>query len=197
MAIYTLGKFNETWFTPGKQVNRVIVDNSLGGMYDVEIVDLNGDKDVEIVATTHTVRADNGIYAYEILDAFRNLTFTDSSVINLTGTGTRHALATNFSIFGRLPSAQRYRTGTFAVIPGKNKNRKPSLAVSTDGGGELVVISPNDEKKDNWNYTKTTLYQFGADVLDPIVYDSDYDGKYEISASVIAGDAIVSFEFVN
>lgn len=197
LAIYTLGKLNETWLTPGKQVNRVIVDNSLGGMYDVEIVDLNGDKDVEIVATTHTVRADNGIYAYEILDAFRNLTFTNSSVINLTGTNTRHALATNFSIFGRLPGAQRYRTGTFAVIPGKNKNRKPSLAVSTDGGGELVVISPNDEKKDNWNYTKTTLYQFGADVLDPIVYDSDYDGKYEISASVIAGDAIVSFEFVN
>lgn len=193
LAIYTLGRPGETWLTPDKQVNRVIVDNSLGGMYDVELVDLNQDGDLEIVATTHTIRTDNGIYAYEILDEFEGLNFLNASVINLSGTGTRHALATNFSVFGRPLGAQRYRTGTFAIIPGKNKGKKPSLVVSTDGGGQLYVLTPEDDKKKNWNYTKTLLYEFGADVLDPIVYDYNNDGNYEVSASVIAADAIASF----
>ncbi len=82
-----------------------MVESSLGGMYDVQVHDLNGDSKAEIVATTHITSPSNGIYAYEPSGDFRSEEVT----------WTRRAIHSNFSVFGRASDAQRLRPGFFSV----------------------------------------------------------------------------------
>lgn len=187
VAVYAL-PIGTAWLDANAQtlVQRIIIDNSLGGMYDVQLVDLNRDGRAEIVATTHTTRPDNGIYAYEVIGDFRAIPLP---VV------VRRTIASNFTIYGRAPSSQRYRPATFTIIPPQAGEHKPSIAVGTDGGGQIVVITPDDDiKKESWKYTVTVLAQFGADFLTPILYDADNDGRLDMSVPCIGGDGIFSFE---
>ena len=180
--IYSVS-LNETWLTPNKTVKRTIIENGLGGMYTIRVIDVNSDDKSDFVITTHTVLSSNGIYAYDIKGDYRNQT-------NLTSV--RYQLAGNFTVFGRSVGPSRYRTGPFEIVSQK-PGRKPTLVVGTDGGGQLILLSPKNENSRSWEYNNETLAQFGCDFIAPIVYDADGDGKNEISAPCFGRDAIYSF----
>jgi hypothetical protein len=173
----------EDWLSTNKTVKRTVIEDKLGGMYTIRVLDINRDGKKDILATTHTVVSSNGVYAYNVLGNYRNVETLSTQ---------RYALASNFTVFGRPATPTSYRTGPFEILPEKN-DRKPRIVVGTDGGGEFVLLSPKNQNKNSWEYESTTLAQFGCDIIAPIVYDADEDGKPEFSAPCLGGDAIYTF----
>ncbi len=166
-------------------VNRVVIESGLGGMYDVQVHDLNGDAKAEIIATTHTVSPTNGIYAYEPSGDFRldDITWT------------RRTLYSNFTVFGRVNDAQRLRPAVFSVYHpevrrGNGIGKKPLIAIATDGGGQLVVLTPNSQSRVDWNYTLSVVDQSGCDVTSPFVADVNEDGYTEVMAPCLRGSIV-------
>lgn len=181
--VYSVG-LGETWVSEGKSVFRSVVDDTLGQMYSAQVVDVNRDGKGDIVATTHTTREDNGIYAYDVLGDFRSEPHLDV---------VRYPLATNFSVVGREPSQFRIRPSDFVVAVQRN-NKKPELVIGTDGGGQAVQLKAKNNSPNSWEYESTALAELGCDFLTPIAYDLDGDRKSEVSISCLGEGRIYSWE---
>lgn len=192
LAIYHLTGTVTSWLQQDKTVARVVVEQGLGGMYDAKVAELNRQKPAEIVATNHITLGSNGIYAFSTVGNFRS------------GGWIRRALATNFSVVGR-PSnnSARLRPGEFKVyyprpnnVPGNSL--KPLIALGTDGGGQLVLLTPKTQKKDSYEYEKVVLDEqteanTGCDIIGPLTEDLNNDGYLELLAPCLSGGFISVF----
>ena len=155
-------------------VVRTLIDPSIGTAFGLQLTDLNGDGQLDVLVTNH-VNNDtlSGVYAYEPPSDAASL--TDPSA------WTRHDLYVGFKTIeqgigqaspGRaavfwpsisaqaaaaVPAAASGSVGAGAVPP--LGSGKPSVSVAGDGAEGVYVLEPNSADAGDWGYT---LHQVGT-----------------------------------
>ena len=161
---YNFGNFSN----PNDWKERLI-DNKVGGLFDVEVVDLNKDGRVDILATNHQGKInESAVMAYEVPNDFVN------------GAYTRHIIAMGFDT--TQPGDNQASPGgavTFYPVT-SNVNEKPYILVSGDGTQRAHLIKPLSQSPSNWDYDMNTLIYVANTVGGVSVGDVDGDGYTEM-----------------
>ncbi|XP_069133848.1 uncharacterized protein [Argopecten irradians] len=167
LSVYWTDNVNHSW-TNLSQVHSRVIDNTIGGVFEVEIVDLNGDGKLDLLVSEN---GEKGVlYAFEIPADFR------------TGNFTRHTLAQGFS--PRKSGTGKGAPGSpTAVFPNKNavSKSKPSILLSGDDEGSAFFLEALSADASSWTYNLTTFLQAGDGTVGQISFaDADGDGYQEV-----------------
>lgn len=163
-----------------------VVDDELGPGFGCSWVDLNGDGNLDLMATNH-VNQNGKVTAY---------TWEGDLADNATKV-TKYTLASNFSaVSDKTGQAAPGDAIAFFVEPAKTTG-KPLVLVSEDNGNAIFILVPASVDPDNWDYHKQELSFIGADVGRIAIGDTDNDGFNELFVPAYDLDQLVHFKFVN
>merc|ERR1712086_271189 len=156
-----------------------VIDANLGPGFGVEWTDVNGDGQVDLLATNH-VNKNGAVNAYSWTGDIKPADIT------------KHELATGFQ-------AITNGTGTaspgdaFTFQPKVGRTGKPYIFVSGDNSNSIFCLVPNSEAASDWTYTKVELAFLGADIGRASIADTDGDGFVEIYVPAFDNDLIAVF----
>jgi len=170
-------------------IQKVAVDTTLGSMFDVNVVDLNGDGSFEVMVTNHvnqdTNGAVSGVWAYE-LPAGEGAWKTQP--------WTRHTIASNFPTY--VPGPGQASPGeAVAFFPLQNATSKPWILLGGDGDESAYLISPVSQSASNWTYVTERIIDVGATVGEVAAFDFENDGYSEFLIPDYGGGRIYVYTF--
>ncbi|XP_004349492.2 hypothetical protein CAOG_02742 [Capsaspora owczarzaki ATCC 30864] len=181
LVLYTAPRGNLT--NPSSYATRVI-DDSIGPLFDVKILDLNADGRVDLLITDHTDDEKlSGVYGYEIPNDLAQGTFV------------KHIIAQGF---------KTTEPGTNQASPGapeafypqvKSTSGKPSILLAGDGAQSAYLISPNTQTSSDWSYELDVVIDVKHTVGQIAVEDVDGDGWSEFFVPDYTGGEIYVYTF--
>jgi len=156
---------NLNWLEPSKGFAAQLIDDSIGPVFNVITVDLNGDGVKELVATNHIGdKSGGGVFIYErtTMSEYADIFFTKyvaaSDLVNVK--------------FGPGQAAPGN------VVPIMYKNQV-SLVVAGDGAGKAYLLTPTNIKP--FEYETSVFLDAGKTTIGFIsAGDVDGDGKTEV-----------------
>ncbi len=165
------------------QFEYIILDDSLGSAFDVQIDDLNRDGKMDLLVTNHESDTKASVFAYEFDPISLHI---HNRHTLLTGIQTRQKAIKSASpgpVMSFFPST---RDGL--------KPNKPWILVSGDGSQRAHVLVPEDPSNvKNWNYREHILWNPLSTVGQSTIADIDGDGRIEIFVPAYDADQIAVF----
>ena len=121
----------------GGLISRRVFDDTLGPAYMSQVVDLNGDGKLDILATNHEKKeADSHVYAYEIPEPSQWATAEFK----------RHVIASNFKPVKSMFVPQMAPGFAYAMFPHKEtantKGARPHIVIAGDGDFSAWMMTP-------------------------------------------------------
>eukprot|EP01125_Pyxidicula_operculata_P017183 TRINITY_DN6000_c0_g1_i1.p1 TRINITY_DN6000_c0_g1~~TRINITY_DN6000_c0_g1_i1.p1 ORF type:complete len:444 (-),score=111.92 TRINITY_DN6000_c0_g1_i1:32-1363(-) len=154
---------NTDWTDP-TQVNSVIIDNTVGPLFDLRFVDVNNDGKTDLVATNNVQTAAlASVFAYEFPSNWK------------TDPWPRHILASGFQ-------DQKSGTGTGApgsitpFYPTKDTSGRPWFLLACDDGEAAYQLAPSGS---DWGFSTTLIVSPSATVGPIVEADLNGDGYKE------------------
>lgn len=129
----------------GTAVSTAVVDSSIGGVFNLQYIDINGDGVKDLLVTNNRNDGKGGVYVYEL----------PPDIFAPGANWTRHELASGFKpIRSFLPGQGGPGTArAFQPFSGKAQ-LKPSILVSGDDNGTVAILTAaNPSTKADWSYT--------------------------------------------
>ena len=169
-------------FVNGKARKRLI-DGRLGSAFDLEVVDLNGDKKLDLLATNHEGDDSAAVFAYEIPQDIWQ------------GRWSRHTI---------LAGIKTLQPGLNQASPGqaihfqineKSPLKKPAILVSGDGSQKAHLLLPNSSSHLDWTYSESVITHTKCTVGQCAVGDVNGDGWAEVFVPAFDNDSIEVFSF--
>lgn len=166
-------------------VKSIIIDDTIGKPFDIQLADINGNGKLELLVTNHE-HSGGGVFAYEIPKDFKNQKWK------------RHSLLKNIKLT---------KKGPFESAPGKavafyphksmqfKKNQKPYILVSGDASSKVHLLIPHSNNSNNWNYTEKILLSSNCTIGQLAVGDTNGDGYTEIFVPLFEKNEIHTFTF--
>lgn len=163
------------------QWEKSILADGLGELFDLRIMDLNGNGKKDILFTNHVNDKRSGIFALEQTDKMAWRLHTLAQGIETRRPGKGEASPGNAVPFA----------------PDKaNPNQKPHVVVSGDGSGCAYLLIPNSQNEDDWEYQLVPLLDTGKAMIGQVIAnDIDGDGIIEIGVPVYDWDSIEFFSY--
>lgn len=187
LALYSCDSSGNQWATcaGGANVTLVVIDDSEGGMFNVEWVDLNGDGVLDILASSQGDHGSGRVLAYlqpspSLAGAWR------------TEPWPKYVLADGYKpTMAIIPGRGSPGTATpFAPPPSTAADAaadgavRPWIAVSADDGGWVDVLVPpstdNSDPDQEWVYAKSRVLNSTGTVGTVACGDVDGDGVAEL-----------------
>eukprot|EP00057_Strongylocentrotus_purpuratus_P004366 XP_003728542.1 PREDICTED: uncharacterized protein LOC100889205 [Strongylocentrotus purpuratus] len=140
--------------------------------FDAEIVDINGDGNLDLLVSINSMT--NGqVVVYEMPDDWA------------TGTWTRHLIAEGFKPHGRIVTEGMGSPGTtFTFRPNlkESASNKPQIMLTGDDDSTIYVFeAESDSNSNNWSYTQTAIFEAESGTVGaPSVRDVDGDDYVEV-----------------
>jgi hypothetical protein len=168
------------------EFERFILDDTLGAAFDVQLADLNADKQLDLVVTNHEGDAKASVYGYEF----------DPVSLKVKE---RHVLLTGIQTLQKAFKAAS--PGPVTAFWPKNRSgvatQKPWLLVSGDGSQKAHVLVPAEPaKSQDWNYREHILWNPASTVGQSTVGDVDNDGLLELFIPAYDANKIAIFTIV-
>nr|CAD7585671.1 unnamed protein product [Timema genevievae] len=172
------------WTDPSV-IKTVVIDDSIGESWGIEVTDINNDQNVEIVISSYD-GSTGSVYAYEIPSDFRTETFT------------RHTLASGYK--ANLILGQAMTPGSIQVFykstAYQQSGGKPYILVAGDDNGKHYILSPTSNDADDWSYENNLLQDTSAATTgSAIAKDLDGDGYSEIVAAGYSAGQVYVFSY--
>lgn len=144
-----------------------VIDSHDGHIFDVQLVDLNGDGKKDVLVTNHqgNKEAPHGsVYGYEVPQ-------------NIKDPWPRHLLATNFTVLQKgFAQASPGSAQAFYPVQGN----KPLIALAGDGSQRAYVLEPNSQDASDWSYNTRQIHDCKSTVGSLAIDDVNDDGHMEI-----------------
>ncbi|XP_063223543.1 uncharacterized protein LOC134531676 isoform X3 [Bacillus rossius redtenbacheri] len=179
---FLYGEDGANFWTDTSKAVSVVLDDSIGKPWDLELADINQDGKVEILVSAYK-NSVGSVYAYEIPDNF------------IMGTFTRHTLATGFEVKWSLLNTNPLTPGMMQIMynttADETAGKKPNIVVDGDDAGAYYILFPNS---DDWSYNLVTVWNTdGTTTGTAAVADLDGDGRYELVASGYSAGKVAVF----
>jgi hypothetical protein len=160
-------KLSLQWQEQGIWKSKVL-DGSIGAAFDLELVDLNGDSHLDLLATNHEGGGSASIFAYEIPADYKN------------GTWTRHTLLTGIKT-EKGGMNQASPGSAFAVQPAPAAPlKKPWIIAGGDGSTKVHRLIPVSDEPGNWSYVEDVMLDSNSTIGQITFGDIDQDGRLEL-----------------
>lgn len=174
---------NNSISNPASWKSRVI-DDTIGPLFDIKLVDLNKDGRLDLLVTDHTDNQTlSGIYAYEIPDDIFNGLFV------------KHIIFRGFKT--TQPGANQASPGSPVTFYPQisSSDGKPYILLGGDGSQKAYLISPNSENIVDWEYTLITIIDVKNTVGQVQVGDVDGDGWSDVFIPDYDGGLVYVYTF--
>lgn len=155
------------WQENGVWQSRVI-DSNIGAAFDLELVDLNGDSKLDILATNHEENEKAAILAYEIPEDFK------------TGNFLKHTLLSGIKT--EKSGMNQASPGTaFAIQPStKESLKKPWILAGGDGSTKVHRLIAMSDDPNDWTYAEDIILDTNSTIGTLAFADVDGDGRVEL-----------------
>lgn len=167
IATEFFGEKLSLWWLEGNKWKSQTLDSKLGAGFDLQLVDLNNDGHLDLLATNHVKRG--SVFAYEIPENIKSqrwnrITLLDNIQTKVRGMG----------------QASPGRAIAFHPNADK-KDQKPLIIVAGDGSQKAHLLTPNSEDSSDWGYKEDIILKVDKGVIGQIaVGDVDFDGNMEL-----------------
>lgn len=164
-------------------VQYIVLDDTLGSAFDVQIDDLNGDGQEDLLVSNHESDSKASVFGYEI--------DFDSLIIKA-----RHTLITGIETKQKAIKAASPGPVTtfFPNTSSISSAQKPWILVSGDGSQKAHILVPEDNfDQQKWSYREHTLWNPKSTVGQSAVGDIDGDGKVEIFVPAYDSNQVAVF----
>ena len=155
-----------------------IINSTLGTLFGMEIKDLNGDGNKDLVVTNHENTEKAGVFAFEIPKDFRHDPWPIHPL--LTGIKTR-----------KDGKGEASPGGTYCFKIDPKSKTKPWILVSGDGSKRIHLLIPKNQEKNQWSYSEHILLETKNAITGKIdLLDLDHDNIPEILVPEYEDDKI-------
>jgi len=182
LVLFWTSGFNNNWSNPDDITTGVLETGR--EYYDLTIVDVNRDGNVDILFTVIS-QTGGSVEVYEIPNDFR-----------LTESYKNHVIASGFDsrnggAAGRSPGIAR------AFYPTTSTNQKPYIMVAGADDGRAYVLRPISQSANDWGYEKIVVVDSGPNeaVVGMTAADINGNGGTELFVSLHDQDAIRVYTF--
>jgi hypothetical protein len=171
---------------PSGKFERIILDETLGSAFDVQLADLNSDKQLDLVVTNHEADEKASVFGYEF----------DPSSLKIKA---RHVLLAGIET--RQKAFKAASPGPVTTFWPKNRSgiatQKPWLLISGDGSQKAHILVPTDPvSTDNWTYREHILWNPKSTVGQSTLGDVDKDGLLELFIPAYDANQLAVFTIV-
>jgi len=178
---FITGKTVYYWMENSTMHSRVL-DEEPGPGFSCSWTDLNGDGNLDLLATNH-VNQNGAVYAY---------TFDGHDI--RTARVTRYVLSKGFNAITRAQGTAS-PGDAIAFQPKVGDSGKPLIFLSGDNSNSIFVLVPISEIATEWGYTTQLLEFIGADIGRPAIGDTDGDGYVDVYVPAYDNNALVHYDF--
>lgn len=168
-------------FDDSSLLKRTTIDSTAGQMFSVEMVDVNGDGVLDILATNHDGKGKGSVFAYEVPKS-------------VADPWARHVLATDFPVLQK-GIGQAAPGAAEAFYANKGDSGKPMIVVAGDASQKAYVLTPNSSSAADWSFTKNIVHDCGCTVGGIAVGDADQNGKTELYIPCYDAGYLVTYSF--
>jgi hypothetical protein len=186
-VLYTEGDTSPARWTNASAVHRVTIDQSLGTMFGVEVVDLNADGRKDFLVTNHVDNATlSGVFAYES---------PATGSFTVPANWVRHTLASGFPTL--IPGPGQASPGlALPVFPQPAVTTgKPVVLLAGDGEKHFHLIQPESTAAGNWSYSREVAFDCNGTVGAQTAGDVDGDGWTDVLLPCYDIDQLVGMTF--
>ncbi|KAK7093644.1 uncharacterized protein [Littorina saxatilis] len=166
------------------KIEKRVIDNTIGNVFDVSVVDLNQDGTLDLLVTNNALK-DASLFAYTVPSDFRKDHFP------------RRTLATGFT--SRTSGQGHGAPGSAVVVYPKSSHtasQKPLILVSGDDDGQAYLIKPASNGVSDWSYQQSKFLDVGTGTVGGIsCADVDGDGYNEVFVPAYTEGAVHVFTF--
>lgn len=165
------------------QFDRILIDDTLGAAFDIQLVDLNADGTRELLVTNHEPDQNASVFAYEFNEQSLKVT-------------KRHTLLTGIET--RQKGIKQASPGTILAFQPTTSagaaTTKPWILVSGDGSQRAHLLVPaSDSDTKSWKYNEHIVWDAKSTVGQSTVGDVDGDGQIEILVPAYDADRVAVF----
>jgi hypothetical protein len=145
-------------------LERVVLDASIGPAFDVAVVDMNGDGRLDVLVTNHADNATavNGV-VYTSVVAIFEAPLAPTPLTNASA-WTKHVVLNGMAV--REPGPNQAAPGAARAFapPGGAASSRPWISVSGDGDQRAYVLVPNAADPSDWTYTQHEVHDCAGTV---------------------------------
>ncbi len=161
-----------------------VIDDAIGSAFDLELADLNGDGQLDLLVTNHEADAKAAIMAYEIPADYK------------TAAWTRHILLDGIKT--EKEGKNQAAPGTaFAVQPSSDpasQLKKPWIIAAGDGSTHVHRLIATSDDVNDWTYTQDLLHD-GESTIGKLTFgDVNDDGRLEMFVPAYHDDKIYIYQ---
>eukprot|EP00730_Choanoeca_flexa_P014888 TRINITY_DN6673_c0_g1_i1.p1 TRINITY_DN6673_c0_g1~~TRINITY_DN6673_c0_g1_i1.p1 ORF type:complete len:411 (+),score=88.89 TRINITY_DN6673_c0_g1_i1:116-1348(+) len=146
-----------------------IDDSEDAGFFDVQFVDVNGDGNRDVLATTNTASGKGGVFVYQLTGDYRRGPSAWS----------KHELATGYKPFLPFLPGRGAPGSVSTFFPNGANITKPWILLSGDDAGTASLLVPSSEDASSWTYQQTFLYNSTGTVGSPVAVNGG-DGLIDV-----------------
>lgn len=176
-----------TGFANPADVQTVTLDSTIGAAFDVQVVDVNGDRKPDLLVSNHQgsgADPSGGVYAYEIP--------AGNAILDPTAY-VRHTLADGFPVTqGGFNQASPGSAMAFHPTP-QTAQGPAYIALAGDAAQIAYVLVPVAGQE--WEYAVTELHDCGCTVGKLAVGDVDGDGYQEVFVPCYDNGVLAGYSF--